>query len=54
MDERRPLTDVARTSGYDLTFTTHEQACTNAVTAWVKGAFVFIPPAVVCVQPPRS
>ena len=44
MDERRPLTDVARTSGYDLTFTTHEQACTAAVTAWVKGAFAFIPP----------
>ena len=40
--ERSPLTDVARTSGYDLSFTTHEKACTDAVTAWIKGTCVWV------------
>ena len=26
------------TSAYDLTFTTHDKACTDAVTTWIKGA----------------
>ncbi len=39
----RPFQDIPVTAAYDLIFTTHEKACTDTVTDWIKGALIVTP-----------